>query len=390
MIQMHVRWSSCIMIVLIGNSTELKRNIIHRIVSNKIKFVENNDDVKAYYFLGHYIVNTPEIRLGKIGDMFKKCNIIRGANIKTCILVVDDTIDTRTLIQVYDTTKDFSMYLVIFNVNNQFNIPYRGNIHVASDYNELKEILVHRLSEPYVVSGKFMFLGITNVGKSSIINKFVNFNVMSVKSAKHTTKEVSTIPVMYDNRNVLLYDTFGLENKTKDRLNAIVKTITNVNRVFVVVDPYVYNRNINKYIVEFLYKHRCNTTIIFNKMDIVVNDNVRKYRIFKEINDIYPTVHTIYLSTYDDSFSVSSILDYHYNVKKRDIINDYINKVVKQRFSNILYMRHIKCVTTHYKFIVTLKRNAKTLSVLHIRNFVSRIFNIKDLILEFVIIGQYD
>ena len=378
------------MVVLIGNNTQLKRDIIRHIVASNIKFVDDSDDVKAYYFLGNYIVNTPKICMHSMGDVFKKCNIIRGANIRTCILIVDNTIDTNILIRVCSITKELNMYLVIFNIDNQFNIPYSGDIHIVSNYNDLKDIVVNRLREPYIVTGKFIFLGITNVGKSSIINKFVNFDVMSVKDIKHTTKEIATIPIMYNNRNILLYDTFGLENKTKDRLHALVKTITKVDRVFVVVDPYVYNRNINKYIVDFLYKHKCNTTIIFNKMDIIVNEKDRKYRIFKDISYIYPTINTIYLSTYDNDFKVNSILDYHYSIVKKNIMNDYINKVVKQQFSSVLYIRNIKCVKTHYKFIVTLKRNAKPLSVLHIRNLVARVFNIKDLVLEFVILGKHD
>ena len=379
------------MVVIIGNNRTIKRNIISYVISRNIKFVDNNDDVKAYYFLRSYIVNTPDLNIDDIEFVFKKCSIVCGTNIQTCILVLDDTIDTKVLIKIMNVVNSLRIYLVIFNLNDKFNIPYCGDLTIVYTYEHLKEIIVNSINKPYIISGKFIFLGITNVGKSSIINKLLNFDVMKVRNMRNTTKEVSTIPVTYDNKNILLYDTFGLENKTKDRLNAINRIINSVDRAFLVVDPYVYERKINKYIIEFLYKKKVNTTIVLNKVDLVINDKIRMKRIYKDMSVLYAAVDTIYLSVYNDNeYQINKLFEYHYNVTKRNIVNDYINKVIKSKFNNILYIRHIQKVTTHYKFIVMMKHNASKLNIVHIRNIMSKLFNIKDLVLEFVILGKND
>ncbi len=58
-------------------------------------------------------------------------------------------------------------------------------------------------------------IGKPNVGKSSLLNKFIGYDKVIVSPYAHTTREPNDETIVYDNRQIVLVDTAGLRRKSK-------------------------------------------------------------------------------------------------------------------------------------------------------------------------------
>ncbi|QJC35130.1 ribosome biogenesis GTPase Der [Enterobacteriaceae endosymbiont of Donacia proxima] len=132
---------------------------------------------------------------------------------------------------------------------------------------------------------KIAVIGMPNVGKSTLINKFINEKRIVVNNTPGTTRESIYIPLNIlnnYNRNIILIDTAGIKKKTK---------IKNKIEEFSVLESYktIYKSDIILYIINGEKKNLCKQDIqlmqyiiskkkimiiIINKIDLLTKENI--------------------------------------------------------------------------------------------------------------------
>ena len=139
-------------------------------------------------------------------------------------------------------------------------------------------------------------IGRPNVGKSSIINKILNYERVMVDDIPGTTRDAVDTPFLYKEKRYLLIDTAGIRRRAKidDTLEAIsvMSALRAVDRgkfVVLVIDSTKEFATQDMRIANYATTKGKGLLIVVNKMDLIEEYETIEYNEFREkLNKLYP------------------------------------------------------------------------------------------------------
>ena len=212
--------------------------------------------------------------------------------------------------------------------------------HVTSTFDERES----ELTENGVHSPKIAVVGRPNVGKSSIVNRFLNEDRVIVSEVAGTTRDAIDIPVSVEvdngNSTLTLIDTAGLRQKRK--INSpveyfsMIRTEAAVKRadiVLIVLDATTPIKSLDKKICGFVIGQRKPCILIANKWDLA-GKKCKQTDLFDQIRgslpflDYSPMLTCCALSGYNFRVLIEYITDLHQRLQI-NIPTPIVNGVIK-------------------------------------------------------------
>lgn len=139
---------------------------------------------------------------------------------------------------------------------------------------------------------KLAIVGKENVGKSSLVNAFLNKDRQIVTDIPGTTRDSIDSYLKYKNRELLLIDTAGLKKKTKIKQNVLfysnLRTYRSINRSDIVIYMIDGDKGLTRQdviIITDAEKERKGILLVYNKWDLVEKDYRTADIIRKEIRE---------------------------------------------------------------------------------------------------------
>lgn len=124
---------------------------------------------------------------------------------------------------------------------------------------------------------KILFVGPSNVGKSTLINSILQEKRMIVSNTPGTTKEVITIPFEYKKKKYIFFDSAGFQKKKKNSnyidIISNLKTINAIKKVDICIFMLDATKEISNKVIEYLKKvilFASSFLILINKWDLIL------------------------------------------------------------------------------------------------------------------------
>lgn len=353
------------MFILLGTNLSGKTFFIKKYIqkqkTSNCKSNKTTEDIKPYVFRNSYILDTPNIEKYKnIKLLIEKCIKITSTKYVDDIYVayfINNYEDIKFTIKILNAIKEITNNIVLLDKFGVWNIK-NFDIQVVNNEESLfRFINTHTQSNKINNTDKsIMVLGITNVGKTSILNNIVNDNVFRVSTVKNTTNELTFINFNLDeNTSVKIYDTFGLENSTKCRIAGISNLLKYIDRVVLVMDSTTYYQKAYQYIFNFLNRKLVNITFMINKSDLITNTD--KINILNFLSEKYKINKSdvLFNKTIGNSNTIVNFKKI-LNLEKPKLNHHLINKHIKKHFPNILYINESHEKNKIYKINIYMKR----------------------------------
>src|SRR3989344_5886335 len=152
----------------------------------------------------------------------------------------------------------------------------------GSGVGDLLDILVEKLKTIELTSPlhndplKLIFIGKTNVGKSSLANRIIGEERSIVSDIPHSTREPQDTLLIWDNQSVLLIDTAGIRKKPKREtrieelgVDRSIKAMRRADIALFVIDASIPVTHQDKRIGDMIHDHGIGTILVLNKMDLL-------------------------------------------------------------------------------------------------------------------------
>ena len=254
------------------------------------------------------------------------------------IIIVVNKVDTEEYEKIQETETSFMEFgEEIFTISAEHN----------HRLEELLEKILENIPEYYEKdekesSLKIAIVGKTNVGKSSILNKFLNEERAIVSSVPHTTRDILDEEIKYKGQKFILMDTAGIRklNKLKDSKEkaAIIKAEKSIPRADVIIFVLDLSEEFTKQdmrIAALIKENMKPLVIALNKWDLIPNKK-RGDKLIKEVDSKFHFIKfapKLFVSAKTGK-NLLKLLDYSINVYenyKRKIQTSELNRV----FENI-------------------------------------------------------
>ena len=139
---------------------------------------------------------------------------------------------------------------------------------------------------------KIAIIGKENVGKSSLVNTFLEKERQIVTDIPGTTRDSIDSYLKYQNRELLLIDTAGLKKKAKIKENVLfysnLRTYRTIHRADIVIYMIDGGKGLTKQdagVITDAEKERKGILIVYNKWDLVEKDHRTADAIKREIQE---------------------------------------------------------------------------------------------------------
>ena len=152
----------------------------------------------------------------------------------------------------------------------------------GSGVGDLLDILVKKLKTIELTSPlhndplKLIFIGKTNVGKSSVANRIIGEERSIVSDIPHSTREPQDTLLIWDNQSVLLIDTAGIRKKPKreSRIEELgversIKARPRADIALFVIDASLPVSHQDKRIGDMIHASGIGTILLLNKIDLL-------------------------------------------------------------------------------------------------------------------------
>lgn len=346
------------MAIFVGFNKD-KRAFLEKFLLRR-KILLSHSDIKMFFYKNSNILVAPDTNEVLVQHFVEKSTLMLKERNKLVVLFYSASVISQ---------KDLSFVSSFCIANNLRLIIYtetvieygRHSFNLIHNYDELRMLVDCNLPEPVPVDYSIVFVGITNVGKSSIMNALMQAEVVVVADTEHTTKEALYNICTIKGRNIAIYDTYGLTNKTKTTINKLHNLLCKVDRVVMIVDDKTYYRDCNNYIGMFLKNIYCTYSIMINKHDQIDKN-------MKECVDYYLDKSHKFNSRFYVSalYRPEQIRNIVYKLSSTTNVIDWDNRklvdYMKPRFKYLLYMKSVKnTIEKYYVFYVCLKRKKEHL-----------------------------
>lgn len=346
------------MAIFVGYNIQ-KRLFLERYLLRR-KILLSHSDIKMFFYKHSNILVAPDTDELRIAHFVQKSMLMLQNRNNIIVLFYSPlivSIKDLIFLEQFCTEKNLKLFIY-----SDTPIQYGNhNFQITNDYLHLRHVVDSYLPEIVPVEYSMVFLGVTNVGKSSIMNVLLQADVVVVADTEHTTKEALYNICTIKGRNIAIYDTYGLNNKTKTTVNKLHNLLCKVDRVILVVDDNTYYRDCNNYVSNFLKNIYCTYSIFINKHDRI-NKNMKEC-IDYALDKNHKFNSKFYVSALYRPDQVRNIV-YKLSSTTSEITWDNRKLVdyMKPRFKYLLYMKSVKnTVEKYYVFYVALKRKKEHL-----------------------------
>lgn len=389
------------MFILIGSHLSGKtffiKNYIQKNHLGKLNIT--TEDIKPYIFRSSYIIDTPDINKYKDTNLLiSKCTKIIG-NIRTqdlyIIYFVNKYEDINLAIKIWMKLR--KLYnLILLDIHRVISIKSL-NIEIIDSYNELIKFMKSKIDsiQPTINNNKsVIMIGITNVGKTSILNDLMQEDIFRISDSRNTTVELTFSIYKNNDLNIKIYDTCGLEHNTKSKILGISNLIKYVERAIIVMDNNTYYQKAYQYIFNFLNKNLVNITFLINKSDLMLDDD--RERITNFLCSKYKIgLEDIFFNRTIGNSNTKSNFNKIISISKQKINHHLLNKQIKKYFPSILYLNENSEDNNIYNIDVYMKRkldirtNLKTM-MKRLRNITYKFIRNRNFAIKFNIIKSLD
>ncbi|KAI7899428.1 GTP-binding protein Era [Cokeromyces recurvatus] len=152
---------------------------------------------------------------------------------------------------------------------------------------------------------KVALIGPANAGKSTLVNKLIGEEISGVSQKAHTTRERVVGILTENDYQVVFLDTPGvIPDRNHAKMNRTLATsswrsLDEADHILVVVDAQrslqPQARKVEEFILKQLQNVHIPATLIFNKMDLINEDN----ELLKEVKDRYNSGYSHFKRTLD-------------------------------------------------------------------------------------------
>ncbi|WP_185869853.1 ribosome biogenesis GTPase Der [Blattabacterium cuenoti] len=309
-----------------GGFTNNKNDILEKEIRNQIFFA-----IKESYVILFLV----DIKVGilnidvEIAKFLRKCNKI--------IYLVINKVDKGKLL--YSNTDFFHLgfknYCFISSINGSGTGELLDNL-VEIFKKEKKDII-----EEHKFMPRFSVVGRPNVGKSTLINSFLNKNHHIVTNISGTTRD--SLDVLYKNfgYECILIDTPGVRKKSKIKENLefysamkTVRTIEYTDICFLLIDAVIGWDKQDMNIFRLVEKNNKGIIILINKWDLLHKNNYsmqKNYEVFirNKISPFY-NVPILFISAKNKD-GIHNIIPTAYQVlktRKNRLKTNILNKIM--------------------------------------------------------------
>lgn len=224
------------------------------------------------------------------------------------------------------------------------------DIDIIDTYSKLINIIIDKSKNNLknINNKSVVLVGITNVGKTSILNDLIKDNIFRISGNKNTTKELTFSIYNYNNCNFKIYDTCGIENNTRSKILGISNLIKYVNRVIIVMDRNTYYQKSYQYIFNFLNKNLINITFLINKSDLITSSE--KENIIDFIQEKYKVnERDLFFNNTIGNSNTKSNIEQILSINKKKINHHLLNNEIKKIFQIYCILMKAKMKTVYMR-----------------------------------------
>ena len=283
------------------------------------------------------IIFLTDVRQGLVDADNKVADMLRRSN-KPVVLVVNkvDSFE-KQMVDVYEFYN--------LGLGEPYAISSANMLGLGDMLDEvIKNFPVDTAEEEEDDRPRIAIVGKPNVGKSSIVNKFIGENRVIVSDIAGTTRDAIDTEVKHNGKEYIFIDTAGLrrKNKIKEELEKymIVRTVSAVERadvVLLVIDAEEGVTEQDAKIAGIAHERGKGMIIVVNKWDLVEKDDKTIYKYtnkVKEILSFMPYAEMIFISAktgqrmpklYD---MIDTVIENHSLRVKTGVLNEIMTEAV--------------------------------------------------------------
>ena len=221
---------------------------------------------------------------------------------------------------------------------------YNFFVELAKDFPIIKEPIVKE--ESFTVS----LFGKTNVGKSSLLNSFLQEKKMITEDAEFTTRDAVLFSIYYNNKKFYIFDTVGMRKKRKitnelEKLSthSSLQAMANSQIILLIMDITKEVSEQDLKIAALALRKNKSLILVFNKLDLAFN---KKKTLPREIIEKYPFLNfcPIVFTSASQNIGLKALLDKVLEIfeqRKKKIATVDLNKIMK-RIQEPLQVPHSK------------------------------------------------
>lgn len=362
----------------------LKNNILNRKILKRIKsFLEYTD----------IILLIVDFSLGIRNIEYEIMNIIHKSRNQNILLMVNKS-DKRSEYNIKEFYKigiktvipiSAKYNLGIKKVLDTLNYVSSKTTFIKSKKNvEIQNLFAN--SKDFLKKIKVSVIGNLNVGKSTLINRLIKQDRLTVQNAYGTTRDPIFIHHVKENSKYVIVDTAGIRKRFKTKkliehlsISKSLQVINISNVIFLVIDITRGIRKQDLSLIKYIYKSGKSLIIFFNKSDLVkISEKPALLYFIKKIIYIYKNVKYFFISATEDKHfnyiwkSVDEIYKLSLKSYSVKIINYYLKqallkypppivkekKKVKLKYAHvggknplviIIHGSHVKYIDSAYK-----------------------------------------
>ena len=354
------------MFVIIG-PTSCKTYSIRKIL-NLTQSTTKTTDIKCYKInKKNIIIDTPDIKLYKnYYELLEKCQKFSFQKITNVILFYTNIIK---FIEIQKLDQQLKLQKIKFYIYDNQNIwQYTNTNLLIINFEQMKKLIIQN---PIIKTSssidlnfnikKYIIIGETNVGKSTFINYILNNDIIKTENKKYTTKETLMVQTKINNNIVNIYDTYGLETQTKQKIYAINKLIEEADRIIIIMDINNYQSKFNRYIIKQILKKEKNISIIITKLD-TINDKIyyqeKIISYFITLN-IQPFFSSINIKT----LLPNNIFQQIYYLKQIKVSKKILTQYLSNKIKNLVYAKLIYSEDEKYNTEILTKTTNQNIKI---------------------------
>ena len=343
------------MFLIIGN-TSGKTSTIRNILNLRPSSI-STQDFKCYHHGNKIIVDTPSIKkYNNVYEIFEQCQKLSFQKIELVILFYTKDIKIIQINKIYSYLKSLNIDLYVYT--NSYEWHYKNMCYKTINQEKLKQIITKNVFiDDNKIDKKYLLIGETNVGKSTFINSVINHDVIKTEDKKYTTKESLLIQTKVCDKNINLYDTYGLETQNKNKIIAMKNLIKEATRILIITDIYNFSSRFNRYITNIINQYEKNLSIIVTKLDLIDREKQQQILDYFYKLNLQPFFTSITLNN-NKNLPIEAFKQI-VNLEQIKISKKHLTENLKYKVKNLIYAKLINQSAKGYHLEILIKTNKK-------------------------------
>ncbi|MFH1837985.1 MAG: ribosome biogenesis GTPase Der [Candidatus Kuenenbacteria bacterium] len=221
----------------------------------------------------------------------------------------------------------------LFDTKNVNNKKVKNKIEEELEFNDASQIELNKIVKKF--PAKIIFVGRTNVGKSSIFNAILGEERVIVSEQPHTTREALDTLITYKDQPILIIDTAGLRKKSKidsyiEKAGFLqsLQMFKKADIICLVLEAGEMISSQDKRIANYIERTNKGAILIINKWDLLSIKDKKKInqyiKYFKAQFSHLSWAPVLFVSA-KENFQIKKILDIALQIKQK------LNRIIDQK-----------------------------------------------------------